>query len=307
MSFTQLLKSSVSEINAVVKILDSKLNDFVKTLSEKLNIDEETLRPTVLEAMNVFVVDKKNSKKNKDDSPKKSKVNGYQLYSKENRDNVIRSNPGISFGEVGKVLGAQWKALSEEEKKPYNDRAAEMRNSSEPQQEEEKKEKKEKKATEKKEKKEKKEEEKEEKKEKKVAEKKEKKVTEKKDPGSFKDESTSMFNFKELPPVKMCEENKEFWQCRGIKIEGVRQRLHKKTGLIITLDDEKPELLAMLKNDEIIELDEVPKVAMEWAKKCGISVKEVEEEELEVEMDDDLEEDEDEELNVSMKSLKVKN
>jgi site-specific recombinase XerC len=30
MSFTQLLNSSVSEINAVVKVLDSKLNDFVK-------------------------------------------------------------------------------------------------------------------------------------------------------------------------------------------------------------------------------------------------------------------------------------
>jgi len=41
------------------------------------------------------------------------------------RPKVVEENPGIAFGEVGKKLGAMWKALSEEDKQPFAKQASE--------------------------------------------------------------------------------------------------------------------------------------------------------------------------------------
>ena len=49
----------------------------------------------------------------------KKKVTGYMLFAKEMRAKVIAETPDLSFGEVGKELGARWRALSEEQKGAY--------------------------------------------------------------------------------------------------------------------------------------------------------------------------------------------
>ena len=46
------------------------------------------------------------------------------FFANDQRDNVREENPGISFGQVGKVLGDRWKALNEKQRKPYEDKAA---------------------------------------------------------------------------------------------------------------------------------------------------------------------------------------
>lgn len=65
------------------------------------------------------------------------------FFANDNRDKVREENPGISFGksnsfplpshhctsnplpgQVGKMLGDKWKALSESERKPYDEKAA---------------------------------------------------------------------------------------------------------------------------------------------------------------------------------------
>ncbi|GLB44636.1 putative HMG-box domain containing protein [Lyophyllum shimeji] len=40
------------------------------------------------------------------------------------RERIEAENPDAGFDEVGRLLGAKWKALDEEEKKPYIDQAA---------------------------------------------------------------------------------------------------------------------------------------------------------------------------------------
>ncbi|KAL7492365.1 hypothetical protein ACHAWT_002550 [Skeletonema menzelii] len=53
-------------------------------------------------------------------SPKAKKpLTGYMLFAKEMRPKVKEENPEMSFGELGKELGARWRALSEEEKGKY--------------------------------------------------------------------------------------------------------------------------------------------------------------------------------------------
>ena len=66
---------------------------------------------------------KKSSRKKKDpDAPKRS-LSAYMFFAHENRDIVRAENPGISFGQVGKLLGEKWKALNSEDKLPYENKA----------------------------------------------------------------------------------------------------------------------------------------------------------------------------------------
>ncbi|VDN28141.1 unnamed protein product [Gongylonema pulchrum] len=48
---------------------------------------------------------------------------GYILFSAEVRKKVMVENPEAGFGEVSKIVGIEWKKLSEEQKKQYEVRA----------------------------------------------------------------------------------------------------------------------------------------------------------------------------------------
>lgn len=41
------------------------------------------------------------------------------LFAKETRPKVIAENPDLTFGEVGKELGARWRALTDAQKAEY--------------------------------------------------------------------------------------------------------------------------------------------------------------------------------------------
>jgi hypothetical protein len=56
-------------------------------------------------------------------APKRG-LSAYMFFANEQRDTVREENPGISFGQVGKVLGDKWKALSEKQREPYEKKAA---------------------------------------------------------------------------------------------------------------------------------------------------------------------------------------
>ena len=53
-----------------------------------------------------------------DDKPKRA-PGPYFFFCKAQRPKIIAKNPNFTFGEVGKELGAQWKKLSDAEKKKY--------------------------------------------------------------------------------------------------------------------------------------------------------------------------------------------
>lgn len=67
---------------------------------------------------------KKASRKKKDPSAPKRSLSAYMFFANENRDIVRAENPGITFGDVGKMLGDKWKSLTAEDKVPYEEKAA---------------------------------------------------------------------------------------------------------------------------------------------------------------------------------------
>ncbi|KIN93056.1 hypothetical protein M404DRAFT_36434 [Pisolithus tinctorius Marx 270] len=46
------------------------------------------------------------------------------FFSQDWRERIKTENPDAGFGEVGKLLGAKWKELSDDERKPYVEMAA---------------------------------------------------------------------------------------------------------------------------------------------------------------------------------------
>ncbi|KAF2863831.1 hypothetical protein K470DRAFT_280083 [Piedraia hortae CBS 480.64] len=62
-------------------------------------------------------------KKRKDPNMPKRGLSAYMFFANEQRDKVREDNPGIKFGEVGKILGEKWKALEPKDKEPYEAKA----------------------------------------------------------------------------------------------------------------------------------------------------------------------------------------
>jgi len=63
-------------------------------------------------------------KKKKDPNAPKRGLSAYMFFANDQRETVREENPGISFGQVGKVLGDKWKALDEKGRQPYEKKAA---------------------------------------------------------------------------------------------------------------------------------------------------------------------------------------
>lgn len=68
---------------------------------------------------------KLSKKVGKDGAPKAKRApSAYLLFSQAIREEVKAANPDASFGEIGKLLGARWSELSEEDKQQWKDKSA---------------------------------------------------------------------------------------------------------------------------------------------------------------------------------------
>ncbi|KAL8528300.1 hypothetical protein ACS0TY_005925 [Phlomoides rotata] len=66
---------------------------------------------------------KKKQKKKKDPNAPKRAISAFMFFCQTERENVKKSNPGISFTDVGKVLGERWNKMTADEKAPYEAKA----------------------------------------------------------------------------------------------------------------------------------------------------------------------------------------
>ncbi|GMM57459.1 high-mobility group nucleosome-binding protein [Maudiozyma humilis] len=67
---------------------------------------------------------KRTTRKKKDPNAPKRALSAYMFFANENRDIVRSENPDVTFGQIGRLLGERWKALTAEDKEPYEAKAA---------------------------------------------------------------------------------------------------------------------------------------------------------------------------------------
>lgn len=58
-------------------------------------------------------------KPKKDPNAPKKPMSGFMIFAAERRPLVKQANPGMSFGDIAKVVGREWKELSDVEKEPF--------------------------------------------------------------------------------------------------------------------------------------------------------------------------------------------
>lgn len=52
-------------------------------------------------------------------------MSAYMFFAKNNRESVKQEDPSRSFGEIGRVLGERWRALSTDDRAQYEAQAVE--------------------------------------------------------------------------------------------------------------------------------------------------------------------------------------
>eukprot|EP00271_Cylindrocystis_brebissonii_P022520 TRINITY_DN86_c0_g1_i1.p1 TRINITY_DN86_c0_g1~~TRINITY_DN86_c0_g1_i1.p1 ORF type:complete len:117 (-),score=41.89 TRINITY_DN86_c0_g1_i1:809-1159(-) len=79
--------------------------------------------PKVAKAKPTKEKKEKPAKKVKDKDAPKRPLSSYMFYTKKRRETIKDTHPDAKFGEVGKIMGEEWKALTDKEKKPYEKQA----------------------------------------------------------------------------------------------------------------------------------------------------------------------------------------
>jgi hypothetical protein len=301
--FATALKASISKMNSVLIEMDKKVDTFATEVIDLFenyeaeifqgkDEDKADMKQAIINLFSMFQPEKK-----------ASKISGYIVYCQEERSNIKAKNPELSPTQITSALGSQWKALDEDEKAAYNEKAKGLK----PMTDDEKAAKK---SASKKALKEKKEETKRvekpakgaeavEKKEMKSVSKKTEKPAEKKEMKSVskktedkKTEKTPKASPKKSPagdvfsgPAKAISENVEYWKCKKINLdentEGRRWKYHPETGLCFENDDTYT-LVARYVDNDLTWLSSLPDRIKNWAVKSGCKLPQ-EEEDIELE------------------------
>jgi hypothetical protein len=70
------------------------------------------------------VKDTKPARKAKKDASKpKRALSAYMFFVQDWRERIKAENPDAGFGDIGRLLGAKWKEMTDSEKKPYEAKA----------------------------------------------------------------------------------------------------------------------------------------------------------------------------------------
>lgn len=115
----------------------AKAADFVSegSFKKKISKNNEAKKLMFLDEANntkvyINVVDfdmpnKKVTKAKKDPKAPKKNLSAFMIFSNQVRNTIKGENPELSFGEIGRKVGEQWKALDDKDKKAYQKKAEE--------------------------------------------------------------------------------------------------------------------------------------------------------------------------------------
>ncbi len=139
MSFLSTLKTVSNKINAIAKAMDEKVDTFADeviglienydsdffAMSDDSERDRSDMKENIKKLFSIFEAEQKKPKN----------INGYILFTKEQREACAKRNPEMTPTQLTSALSVEWKALDQEERDEYNTRAKSVA----PQTEEEKK------------------------------------------------------------------------------------------------------------------------------------------------------------------------
>lgn len=116
----QVVQQPVEQVKGS-KTTSENIDRIVRTLMNTFELNEREVKNAILHLLPTTSTFKKN-KKREEGAPKKPN-SSYILFTTQNRPSVVASNADIKFAEVTIELGKRWKAMTEQDKKPYEELA----------------------------------------------------------------------------------------------------------------------------------------------------------------------------------------
>ena len=120
-------------MNALLSTFQSNMNNAIQEyalqISTKFELNQDDLIQIWNNMNDAQVKGLKKPKKTKKKTTTKKRKSGFILFSMENRGKLKQENPNLKFTEISKLLGKNWKSLSDEEKEEYNKKAREEKQS----------------------------------------------------------------------------------------------------------------------------------------------------------------------------------
>jgi hypothetical protein len=118
--FKALLSSSVKQ-SLAIKSLNNVVRNTITIAMSIMGVNDPAKFKEIEDKCNEadLMTDSKKFKANK----AAGKINAFIMFCNEKRDQVKKANPEAKMGEITKILGDEWKKMSDEEKKPYKAKA----------------------------------------------------------------------------------------------------------------------------------------------------------------------------------------
>jgi hypothetical protein len=125
MSFVSALKTITNKINSIAKEMDKKCETFADEVlsivesydadffANSPDADRVDMKASIIKLFDMFQADDKKPKN----------INGYILFTKEQREACAKRNPDMSPTQLTSALSVEWKALDQSERDDYNTRA----------------------------------------------------------------------------------------------------------------------------------------------------------------------------------------
>jgi structure-specific recognition protein 1 len=111
--------SMKADIAGVAKLVGKAWNDLSDAEKAKYAKKGASMKTKKSKKSKKVVAEEPHQPRKTRKSGKKRALSGFMKFSMKQRASVLKENPNIEFGAVGKELGKRWRALSEAEKKKY--------------------------------------------------------------------------------------------------------------------------------------------------------------------------------------------
>jgi len=106
-----------SDVPSLAKQIGKEWNDMTDGNKRQFNKKAEEARKDYDERMETY----------QKSLPPKKPASSFMLFSGEVRQSVLKQNPKLSATDVAKALGQQWKQLTPQKKKRFEDKAVQLR------------------------------------------------------------------------------------------------------------------------------------------------------------------------------------
>jgi hypothetical protein len=106
------------------KTTAKNIDVILRVLISHFNLDEKLVKNVLTDYLPLTSSFKKRRKAKKDPEAPKKAPSSFMEYNLEQRETVIKENPGIGFKDIAKKIGENWRNLSAEQKQVYIDRAS---------------------------------------------------------------------------------------------------------------------------------------------------------------------------------------